>query len=539
MDVKDIISVLKRLVFQPDITLAADQCINHWLKSAKRVLTLVNNDPAIAISVLFLDNDLPHHTRHALLLALFGKLNKFNDHYLQHLIGAFLCAHWLAHEPNSGAHLTALRRFVQQRRLAVWSDVIKIHKPLQMPSKLGAFISSFRLSAAQRLCLLAHFFASRNSKVTAVSLFTELSQKIAPHHRYLLQHLAPLFTQAMPGSKVFAKGAPGVLIDVQQHHGFVFMLAADQADGQWIPMSSIAVPTASRIPFDHFIAVYSDTAQQRACKGGTPFLPVTYAIQSPPATLLTIIDELQKRDVDIPTLCEKIEKAPNFNQFLMHTASQDNRLQLPVKNIKQAVMTYGIERVGDMLIQFALMERLTQHQFPLINMCRQFTLLSCSLASLIASRCDTKFSPQSAALTMTFLCAPLFTLPGLKVATILPISDEDSFSINNAFSVKTAIPWLAIAGELAGNWHQSATWRAVLHHCNKPSSEVPNSLKKEQAIMLIAFNLAKAALFKGNLDVFARNETYRALLPSLNLSHFDLVTAVEEQTALLYCPLLR
>ena len=57
--------------------------------------------------------------------------------------------------------------------------------------------------------------------------------------------------------------------------------------------------------------------------------------------------------------------------------------------------------------------------------------------------------------------------------------------------------------------------------------------------MLIAFNLAKAALFKGNLDAFARNETYRALLPSLNLSHFDLVTVVEEQTALLYCPLLR
>ncbi|BFT31219.1 hypothetical protein D210916BOD24_23950 [Alteromonas sp. D210916BOD_24] len=539
MDVKDIISVLKRLVFQPEPSLSAEQCINHWLKSAKRVLTLVNNDPAIAISVLFLDNDIPSHTQHALIFALFGKLNKFNDHYLQHLIGAFLCAHWLANEPDSNVNLTALRRFAQTRSLAIWSDVIKIHKPMQMPDKISYFIATPRLSAAQRLCLLAHFFACRNAKIPAISLFTEVTQKIAPHHRYLLQHLAPLFTQAMPGAKVFAKGVPGVLIDIQQHHGFVFMLSADQADGQWLPLSSVAMPTSSHIPFDHFIAVYSDTAQTRSCKGGTPFLPLTFAIQSPPVALLAIVDELQKRDVEIPTLCEKIEKAPNFNQFLIHTASQDNRLQLPVKNIKQAVMTYGIERVGDMLIQFALMERLTQHQFPLINMCRQFTLLSCSIASCIASQCETKFSPQSAALTMTFLCAPLFTLPGLKVAATLPVNSEESLSINTAFRVKTTTPWLAIAGELAGNWHQSATWRAVLHHCNKPSSDVPNSLKKEHAIMLIAFNLAKTALFRGNLKMIEQNDAYSTLLSLLKLGHRDMIKAVEDQTSLLYCPILR
>ena len=93
----------------------------------------------------------------------------------------------------------------------------------------------------------------------------------------------------------------------------------------------------------------------------------------------SIIDDLQKQDVVIEQLCEKIEQVPTFNHFLMYTASQDNRLQLPVKSIKQAVLTYGIERVGDMLIQFALLERLTQNQFPLMGLCKQITLLACSL----------------------------------------------------------------------------------------------------------------------------------------------------------------
>lgn len=532
--VSDILAALKRLVHVPSHSAPVDTCVNIWLKSAKRVLTLVSSDTAIAIATLNLKNELPRETQQVLLLALFGKLNKLNDHYLQHVIAALLATHWTKSRKENKTQLLA---FLRKRQLTVWLEILRLEKSVSAEQVNLTIFSISRLSRSQRLCLLAHVFSSNKEKSKNSELFAHIVRSFSTHHRSLLTPLATLFSQPMPGAKVFAKGTPGALIDIQQNHGFVFMLSNDDADGQWIPISAIAQPTALYMPFEHFIAMYSDTADSRAHKDGIHFLPHTFAIQTPPRSLLAIIDELQKRDVEIPLLCEKIEKVQTFNRFLIQTASQDNRLQLPVKNITQAVMTYGIERVGDMLMQFALMERLTQNQFPLMSMCKQFTLISCSVASLLASISDTKFTPQSAALTMTFLCSPLFTLPGLKIATSLPVSHDQDFTINHAFRLRSTASWLDIASELAGKWHQSATWRAVIHNCNKSPEEVPSSLKKEHAIMLLAFSIAKCILFRGNTYALNQNITYKSLLNKIKIQNQSLITALENQSNLYFCPL--
>ena len=532
--VSDIISALERLVYTPSRSASVDVCVNIWLKSAKRVLTLVQSDTAIAIAVLNLKNELPRITQQVLLLALFGKLNKLNDHYLQHVIAALLATHWTKSQKENKTQLLA---FLRRRQLTVWIEILRLEKSVHAEQIHPTIFGMSRLSKSQRLCLLAHVFSSNTEKSNNCELYAHSVRSCSAHHRSLLAPLATLFSQPMPGAKVFAKGIPGALIDIQQNHGFVFMLSNDDVDGQWIPISAITQPTALFMPFEHFIAMYSDTADSRAHKDGTHFLPHTFAIQTPPRSLLAIIDELQKRDVEIPSLCEKIEKVHTFNRFLMQTASQDNRLQLPVKNITQAVMTYGIERVGDMLMQFALMERLTQNQFPLMGMCKQFTLISCSVASLLAGMSDTKFTPQSAALTMTFLCSPLFTLPGLKIATSLPVSHDQGFSINHAFRIRGTASWLDIASELTGKWHQSATWRAIIHNCNKPSEEVPNSLRKEHAIMLLAFSIAKCILFRGSTYALNQNITYKSLLSILRIQNHTLMAALENSSSLYVCPL--
>lgn len=532
--VSDILTALKRLVHVPSHSTPVDTCVNIWLKSAKRVLTLVSSDTALALAVFNLNNELPKTTQQVLLLTLFGKLNKLNDHYLQHVIAALLATHWT---DNQKENKTQLLAFLRKRQLTTWLEILQLGKSLNTEQIHPTVFGKSRLSRTQRLCLLAHVFASNKDKSKNSELYGHIVRCFSAHHRSLLTPLVALFSQPMPGAKVFAKGIPGALIDIQQHHGFVFMLSNDDADGQWIPISAIAQPTALFMPFEHFIAMYSDTADSRAHKDGTLFLPHTFAIQTPPRSLLAIIDELQKRDVEIPLLCEKIERVPTFNRFLIQTASQDNRLQLPVKSITQAVMTYGIERVGDMLMQFALMERLTQNQFPLMGMCKQFTLISCSVASLLASMSDTKFTPQSAALTMTFLCSPLFTLPGLKIATSLPVNHEQDFSINHAFKIRSTVSWLDIATELAGKWHQSATWRAIIHNCNKSSEEVPNSLKKEHAIMLLAFSIAKCILFRGTPYTLNQNLTYKSLLSNIRIQNHTLMTALENPSNLYFCPL--
>lgn len=536
MEVNNIISALSRLVHPPKHSTPIDQCVNHWLKNAKRILTIVNSDPAIVVPIIHIETPMSEISRHVLLLALFGKLNQFNEHYLQHIIAALLATHWITtnsvHEERK-----ALISFLTKRQLFVWRDIIRLQKAFANSASLRRMLADLRLTQAQRLSVISRLCATRSSNSSASTTFEIVVRNIAPLQRILVSNLATLFTRAVPGAKVFVGGKAGVVVDIQKDHAFVIALSDNDIDGTWQPFTRVMFPKPLFIPYEHLVALYSQTSDNRQYKGGNGFLPATYAIQAPPTSLTAIIDELQKRDCEIPSLCEKIENVESFNLFLMHTASQDNRLQLQVKNIKQAVMTYGIERVGDMLIQFALMERLTQKQFPLMSTCKQFTLLCCAIASSLASMTNTKFSPQSAALTMTFLCSPLFTLPGLKIARKLPVNPEKPFSFNHAFYVKSEIPWITSAGELAGNWHQSATWRAVIHHCNKQNEEIPSSLRKEHALMQLAFALGKISLFHGNIFTLGQDITFKTLLIQLSLSQKDIQSIITSQSALLFCPL--
>lgn len=531
-----IISTLKRLIHIGEAELSVEQRINHWLKNAKRILTLVNANPALAAATLHIDNDLPKDTQQLLLLALFGKLCRFNDHYLQHVLASLLATFWLSSAKTPRDSIPEVIRFLRKHNLAIWQDTVKLQKAFQTGKYIN-FIADNRLNLAQRLSLLSGVFATNAKKNDYQTVFTHIACRLPAYHRHHIAPLIQLFEGLLPGAKVFANGVPGALVDVQQNHGYVFTLSKDDEDGKWLPLSAIQAPVLLSLPFEHFIALYTDTANARANQGGTPYLPSTFAIQHPPKALITIIDELQKQDVVIEQLCEKIEKVPTFNHFLMLTASQDNRLQLPVKSIKQAVLTYGIERVGDMLIQFALLERLTQNQFPLMGMCKQITLLACSFSSYFAQIVDSKFTPQSAALTMTFICTPLFTLPGFKVSKSLPVRLDNIVSINNAFKVKSDTPWLAIASELAGSWHQSSTWRAVIHQCGKASTEVPKSIQKEQAVLVLSFSLAKACLFNQDVYRLLQDINAKTLLRILSLEPDDVLSALESNGQLLFCPL--
>ena len=138
---------------------------------------------------------------------------------------------------------------------------------------------------------------------------------------------------------------------------------------------------------------------------------------------------------------------------------------------------------------------------------------------------------------MTFVCSPLFTLPGFKVAQSLPVDKTKNVTVNSAFKVKSGTPWLAIVSELAGSWHQSSTWRAVIHQCNKPTSEVPKSLQKEQAIILLGFSLAKSCLLTHDFYVLLKSIEVKTILRILNLEEDEVLKALDANAHLLYCPL--
>lgn len=514
--------------------------VNQCLKKATSILEFVQRDAAIPLFIFqSKKDDIPTFTRHMFTLALFGKLNVFNDHFLQHIIAAHILSYQMS--ATQGNTLVKRRKvmlqFLSDKHLQLWRQVVSLQK-VAFSSHAIKHIGDPRLTPVQLVSLLASIFSYCSEKQSQSSLLSFVTKRITPLFRNLLHSVSVLIAAPLPGSQMYYKAYTCTVMELQRNHALIYIPNSSENEQlQWVKRTSLQLIEQRTIAFDAFLSCYSRCNNERNISGGHSFFPESFAIQRPPSVLLSIIDELHKPDVNIPQLCKKIDSASSFQQFLLSTASQDNRLRLPVTNIKQAILTYGLERVGDMLVQFALMERLTQHQYPLLAMSKQFTLLTCAIAGQLASITRSKFSPQSAALVSTFLCAPLFTTPGLKIATALPVNSQNYYQIHHIFKVRGKNPWHEIAGELADNWHQGATWRALIRQVGKTQSEVPTSLKKEYAILQLSFGLAREYLFPLERRDKQTDETRQALLNTLALTIEDLELLMGRLGEYLYCPL--
>lgn len=178
-----------------------------------------------------------------------------------------------------------------------------------------------------------------------------------------------------------------------------------------------------------------------------------YPIHRLPTSLRAILSQLNNANVDLNRLAEEFENEPAFKEFMLKSASQANRLKLPVGNIKQGLMTYGLERVGNMLTQFALSERLTQNDFLLQKECRHLLHLGCYIASELAMEIK-GVTPQTCALLMTFAMSPLFTIAEIKTQTRLKLSGTRLFSPDSLFDNKNQGEIKATLYELAKAWQQ-------------------------------------------------------------------------------------
>jgi hypothetical protein len=135
---------------------------------------------------------------------------------------------------------------------------------------------------------------------------------------------------------------------------------------------------------------------------------INYRVDKPPALLMAIQDQLQKPEVDIDRVCQLVMREPTFSQYLQLTASKNSRQQLPVDNVKHAIMIHGLGRAQSILTQQALMLRLTQNTFPLLMTLNQFTSLARAFSEHIADQV-TLFLPEEASTFISFVCASLYT----------------------------------------------------------------------------------------------------------------------------------
>lgn len=213
-------------------------------------------------------------------------------------------------------------------------------------------------------------------------------------------------------------------------------------------------------------------------------IPASYPVSRPPKSLEQLLRALNDPDIAIKKVVDLISTESTFTAFLTQAASQDNRMQLPVQDLKQSILTYGLDRVGHMLVQHALYQRLTQHPFPLSAWLNRLTRLAAQIASELATE-STSFTPQSAGLVVTIALSPLFTLPAAKTRTTFPTEPKSLFHVASLITPEPDKLLSVIRQHqqsLATAWQQQKLQSKLIACCGKLPVEVPSSLRQAHCI---------------------------------------------------------
>ncbi len=208
-------------------------------------------------------------------------------------------------------------------------------------------------------------------------------------------------------------------------------------------------------------------------------------------------------------------------------------------DVKQAIMTYGLERIGDMLIQYALSQRLGQRRYPLLPFCQHLASLTAAIASQIATLANVKTTPQTASLWATFLTAPLFTLATLKVIGQPPLGNSHYYSINHLLTLSQSNSLSQEILALLRGWHQDKKTQFLFHQTGKALSDVGVSNQQAHALMGISLMWARKWLYGLPAPCEHSAQFLSQGLTLLSLKEHHELQIQESLSDWLFCPLLR
>jgi HD-like signal output (HDOD) protein len=229
---------------------------------------------------------------------------------------------------------------------------------------------------------------------------------------------------------------------------------------------------------------------------GVSIYSKVFKIDSPPALLLALQKQLNKTEPDIDKVVKLIAQDPHYARYLQTTASQNSRQKLPVQDVRHGLMIHGFGRSSSILMQQALLQRLTQHYFPLQEHFIHFTKLRAHLAATLAQE-SMILLPEEAMCLATFANAGLFTVAKLKSRTSWVRSANHLFDINQ-LSEQEGRPLLAEhAYKLAKAWQQEPRLLDALsnQHCLPHNAQGGALTKKLVSILGLSLIQARQLYF--------------------------------------------
>ncbi|MDC8830381.1 hypothetical protein [Alteromonas gilva] len=505
------------------------QAAGQWINFAESQLPLLT---VMACHVYTSDQPSQHRwARHISIYVLLGLRNRVNHHTLQHGIAGLLSFYQLQATGADKKHYSRVIRQLKQQGQHYWSQCI-----MPKHAKRCRFEDCFEI-AWQWQRWIDH---TPDMPLSAILHKLALSLPNAG-----LEQLTPLLTYPglnPEGSQIKYQLQTGMVIHQRADTSMVYF--PHEAQLEQVDKARLTQTLSQTGSVTKWLArvgqLLASPHQEQLTASSTQHwaIPASFPVSSPPASLRRLLQALNDPDVAIQKVVDLVAAEPMFAHFLTDAASKDNRMQLAVNDLKQSILTYGLERVGNMLVQYALYQRLTQHRFPLLLWFSKLTQIATLLSSELAAT-TRAVTPQSAGLITTVALSPLFTVNELKSAVHIAADSAKLFDVstlvNTSDALSSATRQRLLA--LANAWQQDKAQGQLIACGGKLPDDVPGRLRLTHCITGISIIWARQWLLAQQpcpqTQLFMR-QTDKAY-PGL-LAHKE--SLYQQVAHLLICPLI-
>lgn len=241
---------------------------------------------------------------------------------------------------------------------------------------------------------------------------------------------------------------------------------------------------------------------------------------------------------DLNKIAEQISESQSLSELLTKTASQAANKDVQITDTKHAIAMLGLNRLGPLLTQGALMGIVVKNQFPGYTLVSNRQQCLTQAVKYYAQFCDL-ISVEELALYTTFWLAPLYLsrelqASGCRLYRQKTIAVEDAFSISRLFGQKLSDNHKQQVTTLAKNWQLPKVSSELFRQINNPETTIASAKKVEQGLAVIRLATLHSHTIFNQLDVdapFLQQELSKSLAAldlSLTqyLSHQDKFLAV-------------
>lgn len=268
---------------------------------------------------------------------------------------------------------------------------------------------------------------TRSKNRRAISYTAALRSLVQNSHCFAMPVIEPLLEfpgEVLPGSAVkIATGHNFLILGIFKNECYSLPYDATSrhygSDIKLITKDQIAVvmpatPVSSLKLMDKWWGrPWKDLLLNLEIKPESLITPASYRIDHPPESLTNVIQHLNENDLDIPKLTQLIESEQGFAEHIKQTASHKSRAKMKISDVKHGLLMNGIDRTKSVLLEKALVTRLTQHLFPLQTVLYQFVKLWASFAESIA-QLHPRMLPEECSCWVHFAASGLFTNAEIK-----------------------------------------------------------------------------------------------------------------------------